>query len=115
LKNYNKQTYWLAANLHSFLPQSDIPEWLNIAVGYGADGMLGGFENKWRSNDDLIVAYTIPRVRQYYLSPDIDFTKIKTHSPLLKTLFTMMNVIKMPMPALMFNSEKQLRFFPVYF
>jgi hypothetical protein len=37
LKDYNGQTYWLSANVHSFLKQSKIPKWLNVAVGYGAD------------------------------------------------------------------------------
>ena len=47
LKDYNAQTYWLSANLKSFLPKSKLPAWLNVSVGYGADGMYGGFENKW--------------------------------------------------------------------
>jgi hypothetical protein len=51
LKDYNAQTYWLSFNLKSFMPQSRLPGWLNISVGYGADGMLGGFENKWTNAD----------------------------------------------------------------
>ena len=42
LKDYNGQTYWLSANLHSFFKNSKIPKWLNIAVGYGGQGMLTG-------------------------------------------------------------------------
>ncbi|MGB5417984.1 DUF2279 domain-containing protein, partial [Algibacter sp.] len=42
LKDYNGQTYWLSANLHAFFKESNIPKWLNIAVGYGAEGMLTG-------------------------------------------------------------------------
>lgn len=115
LKNYNKQTYWFSFNIHSFIPDSKIPAWLNVAVGYGADGMLGGFENKWKSNNEVVDASHFPRVRQYYISPDIDLTKIKTHSHALKTALSIINVIKVPMPALMLNSQKQLRFYPVYF
>ena len=51
LKDYNGQTYWLSANLKSFFQGSNIPAWLNVAVGYGADGMFGGFENKWIDED----------------------------------------------------------------
>lgn len=42
LKDYNGQTYWLSANLRSFFKESKLPPWLNLAVGYGAHGMLTG-------------------------------------------------------------------------
>ncbi len=115
LKNYNKQTYWLSVNLYSFMPESKIPKWLNVAVGYGADGMLGGYENAWTHNKHRVSATDVPRTKEFYLSPDIDFTKIKTNKPLLKTLFTVLNIFKMPMPALMFDSRQQLKFYPLYF
>lgn len=116
LKNYNKQTYWASANISSFFPDSKLPKWLNIAVGYGADGMLGGYENRWNGDNGLKADATdVKRVRQFYLSPDIDYTKIKTHSHLLKTIFQMANVIKFPAPALMVNSKNQIVFYPIYF
>ena len=34
LKDYNGQTYWLSANVSSFMPQTKVPKWLNVAVGY---------------------------------------------------------------------------------
>ena len=43
LKDYNGQTYWLSANLHAFFKDSKIPKWLNMAIGYGAEGMVSGF------------------------------------------------------------------------
>ena len=42
LKDYNGQTYWLSANINSFLKTESIPNWLNVAFGYGAEGMLTG-------------------------------------------------------------------------
>ncbi|MEI2711500.1 MAG: hypothetical protein V9E96_21190 [Chitinophagaceae bacterium] len=45
LKDYNGQTYWLSANLKSFFPKSNLPAWLNVAVGYGAEGLLDADEN----------------------------------------------------------------------
>jgi len=42
LKDYNGQTYWLSANINAFLKTENIPNWLNLAFGYGADGMLTG-------------------------------------------------------------------------
>src|ERR1035437_8378031 len=50
LKDYNGQTYWLSANIKSFLKkESKFPAWLNLAVGYGAEGMTGASYNSTRS------------------------------------------------------------------
>ena len=116
LKDYNQQTYWLSANLRSFFPKSKLPAWLNVAVGYGADGMFGGFENKWKDkpgND--VTRYDIQRKRQYYLAPDIDFTKIKTNSKFLRTAFSFLNAFKCPAPALMIDSKGKMKVYAIYF
>jgi hypothetical protein len=116
LKDYNAQTYWLSFNVKSFLPESNWPAWLNVAAGYGADGMFGGFENKWRDKTgNEIIRYDIPRKRQFYLAPDIDFTKIKTKSKFLKTSFALLNAFKCPAPALMINSKGKLKAYGLYF
>ena len=102
LKDYNAQTYWLSTNLRSFLPQSKLPEWLNIAVGYGAENMFGGYENLARDENGNLTfdRRDIKRYRQWYLAPDVDFSKIKTRSKTLRTLFSALNVVKFPAPAL---------------
>ncbi|HEX7904223.1 MAG TPA: DUF2279 domain-containing protein [Chitinophagaceae bacterium] len=116
LKDYNAQTYWLSVNLKSFFKQSKLPPWLNIAVGYGADGMYGGFENKWLDQLGNEMNRTdIPRKRQFYVAPDIDFTKIKTSSKLLRTCFAVLNCLKMPAPALMMDSKGKFKAYPFYF
>ncbi len=108
LKDYNGQTYWLSANLKSFCRQSNLPAWLNLAVGYGATGMFGGTENIWTDPDtnETINRTDIPRRRQFYLAPDIDFTRIKTNSKWMKSLFYCLNAFKMPAPALMLSKGK---------
>lgn len=107
LKDYNGQTYWASVNLKSFLKKSKIPAWLNIAVGYGAEGMFGGSENRAKdANGNVYFDRTdIPRRRQWYLSPDIDLTKIKTKSKLIKTAFFLLNAIKIPAPSLGFSKK----------
>ena len=116
LKDYNAQTYWLSFNLKSFLPESNLPAWLNVAVGYGADGMFGGFENKWLDETgNEITRHDIPRKRQFYLAPDIDFTKIRTKSKFLKTTFALLNAFKCPAPALMFDSKGKMKVYAFYF
>ncbi len=118
-KDYNAQTIWASVNPRSFMKKesSRIPSWLNIAVGYGAENMYGGFANEWNEND---VFYKLEgdeykRYRQFYLSLDIDMTRIKTKSPFLKTVFNIINVIKIPAPTLEINTLGQVRFHPIYF
>ena len=107
LKDYNGQTYWLSANLKSFAKKSNLPPWLNIAVGYGADGMFGANENIARK--DGVVTFdrrNIKRYRQFYISPDIDLTKIRTKSRALKLAFGVLNAFKFPAPSLEFSGGK---------
>ncbi|MBF8151400.1 DUF2279 domain-containing protein [Winogradskyella sp. F6397] len=108
LKDYNGQTYWLSANINSFLKTESIPNWLNLAFGYGADGMLTGDDY-----DPLFLNQN--RTRQYYLSLDIDLTRIKTNSHLLKTLFDVFNVIKLPFPTLELNGDGRIKWHHIYF
>ncbi len=114
LKDYNGQTYWLSANIHSFFPKSKVPAWLNVAVGYGAGGMFGGYENTWKSGNVNFDRSDIPRLRRWYLAPDIDFTRIPTKSKFLKATFFMLNVLKFPAPALLLSNGK-LKVQAIYF
>lgn len=113
LKDYNAQTVWASVNISSFLKsESQFPKWLNIAFGYGSENMFGGFGNRWSENDVryLLESSAFPRYRQYYISPDIDFTRIPTRKPFVKTLLTMLNIFKFPAPALEFNGEDGMKF-----
>ncbi len=108
LKDYNGQTYWLSANLKSFVPNGRIPAWLNVAAGYGATGMWGGFANRAFDHDGNITfdRTDIERKRQWYLSPDVDLTKIKTTRKGVKTALFLFNCIKFPAPALQLSGKK---------
>ena len=107
LKDYNGQTYWLSANIWSFNKESNFPKWLNVAFGYGAHGMLyGTTPNNLVSQDPY---------RQFYLSLDVDLTKIKTKSKFLKTLFSTINFIKIPAPTLEYNSKGKFDFHFLHF
>ena len=112
LKDYNGQTYWLSANLWSFNKDSKFTKWLNIAFGYGAEGMISG------NNDSFMDSTGLPeqkRFRQYYLSFDIDLSKIRTNSKLLKTVFSTFNFIKIPAPTIEFSSASKGKFHWLYF
>ena len=108
LKDYNGQTYWLSANIWSFYKKSTVPKWLNLAFGYGAEGMLYG---------EIKTTNPIPQdpYRQFYLSLDIDLTKVNTNSKFLKSVFSVINFIKIPSPTLEINTKRQLKFHYLYF
>jgi uncharacterized protein YfiM (DUF2279 family) len=111
LKDYNGQTYWLSANLHSFAKQSKIPRWLNVAFGYGGEGMISG-NNQNEIPDSL---QNPERLRKIYLSFDVDFTKINTKSQFLKTVFSVFNTIKIPAPTLEYTANKGFKAHLFYF
>ncbi|MGV3529076.1 MAG: DUF2279 domain-containing protein [Flavisolibacter sp.] len=108
LKDYNAQTYWFSFNLHLFLPESRLPRWLNVSVGMGAQNMLGGYENvAFDENGNKIFDRSdLRRYRQWYIAPDVDFTKIHTNSRFLRTTFELLNVLKCPAPALEFSNGR---------
>ena len=108
LKDYNGQTYWVSANINSLVPKSHLPAWLNIAVGYGAEGMFGGVQNIGRDDNGEIYfdRRDIKRYRQWYLSPDVDFTRIKTNKKGIKILLFVLNSFKMPAPGLELSNGK---------
>ena len=110
LKDYNAQTIWISVNPRSFMTQSRLPQWLNIAVGYGGENLLGGYSNIW-TNDrghtfDLA---NQRRYKQWYLAPDVDFRRIPTKNPFLRTVFSVLNIFKIPSPALEYNGLGKFR------
>lgn len=105
LKDYNGQTYWLSLNIFSFLKEeASFPKWLNIAFGYGAEGMISGMPGYVYATSQGTIEFE--RYRQYYLSLDIDLTRIRTRSHFLKTLFEAVSFIKIPAPALEFSKNR---------
>lgn len=121
LKDYNAQTNWFSFNIHSFIKRKDtrFPQWLNIAIGYGAQNMFEGFNYNW-TEEKTGIQYQrnpniYPRYSQLYFSFDIDLMKIKTKSRFLKTVFSILNWIKIPSPTLEFTTLGNVRFLPIYF
>ena len=110
LKDYNGQTYWLSFNVHSFTKDSFTPKWLNVAIGYSGEGMLYGNDVEAIKNDVIQNPY-----RQFYLSLDVDLTKISTKSHFLKALFSVFNTIKIPAPTLQYDEYNGLKAHFIYF
>ena len=127
LKDYNAVTIWASGNVKSFMKKDRrFPHWLNVAFGYGANGMLGGFENKWcrdpqsasycECDDAYKVEYgESDRYQQFYLSLDVDFTRVQTNKTGVKVLMHLLNLIKVPSPTLEFNRKNGVIFHPLFF
>ncbi len=113
LKDYNGHTIWLSGNLNDFFNKKEIPDWLNIAVGYNAYGMTGAARNSLSYNGNPIPEFD--RTRRFLLSPDIDWTKIESDSQFLSWLLKGLSFIKTPAPALEWNQRNGLKVHLVYF
>ncbi len=110
LKDYNGQIYWLSINPSTFMKkETKFPKWLNVAFGYGADGMLGARYNNIVIQDESGNVTSFNRYQQGYFSLDVDLTRIKTKSRFLKSVFSCLNIIKIPFPNLEV-SEGKLKF-----
>ncbi len=108
LKDYNGQTYWLSTGLRSFFPHSKIPSWLQISIGTGIEGVFGANENKGVDKNGNIIFYRpdIKRVRQWFLAPDIDLSKIKTKKRGVKIALNILSIVKFPTPSLEYTNGK---------
>lgn len=104
LKDYNGQTYWLSFDMDKFIT---FPKWINLAVGYGANGMV--YARDPQNTQAGFQAY-----RQYYLSLDFDLKSIHTKSKALQTIISILDMIKLPSPTVEF-STRGTRFRPFYF
>lgn len=107
LKDYNGQTYWLSWSPKSFFKNTTWPAWLCFSFGYGINDMVSA--QKARSQEMGFKPY-----RQYYISMDIDLTKVKTRNKLARTLFFMANSVKIPAPALQMD-KTGVHFQPLFF
>ena len=107
LKDYNGLTSWLCVNPYSFMNKnSKFPKWLNVAIGFGAEGMTGGDFNPKEAHGKLIPEFE--RYRQYYLAIDIELSKIDTKSKFVNGLFKLVNIIHLPTPALEFSHGRRM-------
>lgn len=95
MKDYNGHTLWLSASIRE-LTGIRLPGWLCLSAGYGAEGMITGYD------DPGFLPY-FKRYRQFYFSLDADLSRFHTPwKPVNKILYCL-NFIKVPFPALVFT------------
>lgn len=119
-KEYNGQTIWLSVNPAAFIknrPHQFPPAWINVAVGYGIEDVFGAESNQWTDQDGntFVAPSQYQRRSQFFLSLDIDFERIPTKHKWLETVFSILNIFKVPFPALEIDTLGQVRFHPFYF
>lgn len=115
LKDYNGVTMWWSFNLHSF-NHNIKPAWLNVAFGYAAGNLYGGFENKWTDKNGVYHDRSdLKRYRRFFISLDADYTKFKVRSKAAKVILGILNIVKLPMPAVEVNTLGQVVLHPMYF
>jgi len=120
LKDYNGQTYWLSFNPFNWsVSQKNYwPRFLNIAIGYGAQNLYGGYHNEWTDLDGTtrkLDPVIYPRYSQYLLSFDLDLRKIPVKNPYLKSALRILNIFKIPFPTLEVNSLGKMKGYWFYY
>lgn len=87
--DYDGMTFWLSLDADWMLPAAlkpYWPDWLNLALGYGArDLPQGNMELKYRT---------------WYLGLDYNLEKLPGDTPFLKSLKSVLNAMHFPAPAL---------------
>ncbi len=110
--DYNGHNFWLSMPVNRIIPALRTPDWLSISAGYSANGMFGEFKNI-RYYHGAFIPET-ERYRQFLVSLDIDWTRIKTNSPFLKKVLNAMVFIKLPFPTLEFNTMGNMKGYWIY-
>lgn len=109
LKDYNGQTYWLSCDLHGILGANSFwPKWINPVFGYGAEGMV--YAREAQNNQ-----YGYRSYRQFYIGIDPDLSYIKSGKRGIRILLFVADMIKLPAPALEYNSMGNWVFHWLYF
>ena len=75
--------------------------------------MTGGFDNVTVYNGNPIPSFE--RKQQFYLSLDVDFTRIPTNSTVLKYVFRVLNIFKLPFPTIEYNTGNEWVWHWMYF
>ena len=107
LKDYNGQTIWVSADIKAFLPESRWPDFLNVALGFSANNLYGGFSNSWQVNDESlsIESDLFPRSSQWVLALDYDLKSIKARSEFGRGVLRVLDIFKWPAPAVSYDTE----------
>jgi hypothetical protein len=95
---------------------SFFPKWLSLAIGYGAEGLLGGHDNVWQTDSGEIKDYSkVMRTKRIFISVDVNASFLREQNKLFKYLFAPFVLLKFPAPTIEINFERGMVFHPIYF
>jgi hypothetical protein len=97
LRDYDGFTYWLALTVEDLLPAKAKPfwpDWLGIAVGYGANNTMLG-DKIYNSNNGVGQGE-----QEWYLALDYDLRKLPGDTAFLRWLKESLNIFHLPAPAI---------------
>lgn len=125
-EDYSGITVWMAFDIKSLCMKKDsrFPSWLGLAIGYGAEGMTGEYNNfkpaghvgddgNWgrgweydpvNAPHDLNYMPNDARHRQFFIAPDIDISRIPCRNKTLKHVLRVLSAIKIPTPTLEYQT-----------
>lgn len=101
LKDYNAQTYWLSFSPAEAFKLDKFPKWLNLAVGYSAHNKIIGDEEVFVTPS----GESLHSSREFILSLDVNTRLLPIKRKWLKALVSPLNVVKIPMPALLWRGN----------
>ncbi|MDY0080544.1 MAG: DUF2279 domain-containing protein [Ignavibacteriaceae bacterium] len=105
INDYEGTTYWLTINVHEFLPEAIkeyYPDWLNIALGYGVNGIFHS-DGNW--NHDVKNNKRGLGREEWYIALDYDFMKVfkPKEGTFWYTLLDLLNAVHLPAPTIRFS------------
>ncbi len=115
-KDYNAMTIWASISPASFFMEREkknILRSLCLSIGFGGENIYGAAYNNYHDKEGRITSIGLPRYKQFYLSIDLNTEMIPTKSKVLRTVFKAINFIKIPAPAIEFNTLGQYKFHPI--
>lgn len=132
-EDYSGITIWAAFDVKSLFMNDDsrYPSWLGWAIGYGACGMTGEYNNcqpagkagldgnwgrGWEHDGQLDYLSNDARQRRIFLAPDIDISRIPCKNKTLKHVLRVLSAIKIPTPTLEYRpGQNRLAWHWLYF
>ena len=118
-EDYSGITVWVACDVKSLFmnEHSGYPSWLGWALGIGAEGMTGEYNNYrpngkagtdgnwgrgWEATPGSEPVYmpNEARQRRLFLAPDIDISRIPCRNKTLKHVLRVLSAVKIPTPTL---------------
>ena len=116
IKDYNGQTIWASVDISAFSKNGIWPEWLNLAIGYSAENLYGGFGNSWESGQEtyVLAANNYPRYGQWVMAIDYNLSRIMVNQPVLKKALEVLDIFKWPAPALSYDRHDGVQFHLIF-